>query len=85
MADDNGRERPEGGEKVDAPERWRCHGEVDHGGDTEKAPYERVLELLEDLAHFFKKVGFRNLFGGSAPAHVNGEHVAEQRLTDVQR
>lgn len=84
VPEDDCRQRPDGGEEVDLPEGRRDGGEADHAGAADDAEEEGELELLQQLRHLFEEGRVFDLLGRRAPAHVDGEHVAEESLADVQ-
>jgi hypothetical protein len=59
-------------------------GQHHHAGDAKEGKADRVLELLDHLGHLDEEVGELGLLAGGAPAHVDLEHVGEQRLGDVE-
>jgi hypothetical protein len=83
VAEDDGRQRPDGGEEVDAPEGRGDGGEADHAGAADDAEEEGEFELLQQLRHLFEEGRVFNLLGRRAPGHVDGEHVGEEGLADV--
>lgn len=83
MTKHNSRQRPDGGENVDAPERRGDGGEADHACRTNDAEDEGEFELFEQLRHFLEEGRVLDFFRRRAPAHVDGEHVAEECLADV--
>ncbi len=84
MSENDGRQRPDGGEEIDAPKRRRDGGQTDHARGAQEAEQKREFEFLEEFGNFLEEGGILDFLGRGAPAHVDGEHVAEQGLADVQ-
>ena len=84
MPEDDRRQRPDGGEEVDAPEGRGDGGKADHAGAADDAEEEGEFELLQQLRYLFEEGRVFDFLGRGAPGHIDGEHVAEKRLADVQ-
>lgn len=59
-------------------------GHDDHADDARERKQDGVLEGPGHLRDLDEEVGEGDLLGGGAPGHVDGEHVAEEGLGDVQ-
>ena len=84
MREDDGAEREDGGEEIDAPEGWGEPGHDDHHGGAEDAEDEHVLEALDDLPDLPEEGRRLDFLGRRTPAHIDGEHVREKSLTDME-
>ncbi len=84
MTEHDGRKRPDGGEDGDAPEGRGDRGKTDHACGAEDAEQEGKLELLEEFRNFLEEGRVLDFLGRSPPSHVDGEHMAEQGLTDME-
>ena len=68
------------------PPKWRDEvSESDHQRNDGQAEDECPPKLPEQFSPFLEKGGRSiNFFGRRAPSHIDGEHVGEKRLADVQ-
>jgi hypothetical protein len=87
MATAQHRHREDGDELiyVPAPGDERRFRHDDHGCDHGERHADGVFERLGHLGDFHEEVGELDFLAGCAPRHVDAEHVAEQRLRDVER
>lgn len=83
MPKNNTSEREDGDELVDPPEIGKCVDATEDQGRHEGAKDEYELEPAGDDGEFDEEGGVGDLLGGGAPAHVDGEHVGQERLGDV--
>ena len=58
--------------------------EQDHPNDAHAREEHAEFEFLEHFGNFDEEVGEFGFFGGSAPCHVDFEHVGQEGLGDVE-
>ena len=84
MTGHHGRQRPNGREKVDAPERWEHGCAASHQHYAQHAKNKGVLKPPEDQRQLDEERGVDQLLRGAAPGHFDGEEMGEEGLRDVQ-
>ncbi len=57
----------------------------DHNRNRQERQRNRVLERSRDFRDLDEEVRELDFLRGGAPGHVDAEHVAEERLRDVER